>query len=170
MGSGYSSSYSGTNGGSQHYADRYHVVPQELNRDKKNPDIYDSKTGYFKNPTSTDLEKAIHDDKVYINNAKAHGYYTYVLDNEDNIIFGKRANPINSKQRAPHPTLIGGKDPTVQCAGMIEFVNGRIKTVDNRSGHYRPNNKSLEKVYSALQKIHSKHEGTFDKHFIWKEK
>ena len=81
---------------------------------------------------------------------------TYVLDTNGNIIMGKRANPNNSKWRAPHPTLIGGKDPLVQCAGMITFKKGKILSVDNQSGHFRPNSKSMEKVDKALQKYMKK--------------
>ena len=43
------------------------------------------------------------------------------MDENGNIIFGKRVNPNDSRKRAPHPTLIGGRDPQVQCAGIIEF-------------------------------------------------
>ena len=39
---------------------------------------------------------------------KANGTYTYVMDKDGEIIFGKRSNPNDSSIRAPHPTLIGG--------------------------------------------------------------
>jgi len=58
MGSGSSGLYSGTGGGSQPYAETYHVYPKEMNKDKKDSDIYDPKTGYFKNPKAKSLQEA----------------------------------------------------------------------------------------------------------------
>ena len=49
MGSGSGSNHSGTGGGSQPYAESYHVVSKEMNKDKKDPDIYSKESGYFKN-------------------------------------------------------------------------------------------------------------------------
>lgn len=95
---------------------------------------------------------------------------TYVMDESGNIIFGKRSNPNDGRKRAPHPTLIGGKDPKVQCAGMIVFKKGRILSVDNDSGHYRPDKKSLTKVNDALQKLCDKNPNLFDKDSIWRIK
>lgn len=39
----------------------------------------------------------------------------YVMNKQCEIIFGKRVNPNNHLEHSPHPTLIGGKDPQVQC-------------------------------------------------------
>ena len=168
MGSGSSSSYSGA-GGSQPYANTYHVVQKELNKDKKDPDIYNPSTGYFKNPTATNLENAAQNGSVYINGNKANGQYTYVMNQNGEIIFGKRSNPNDSSKRAPHPTLIGGKDPEVQNAGMITFKNGKIFYVDNQSGHYRPNIQSMGKVESALQKLYERDPKLFHKDSKWRK-
>lgn len=168
MGSGNSSSYSGTRGASQPYAETYHVVPKELNKDKQNPDIYDPRHGYFKNPTATSLEDAIQNDRIYIDGKKQGGVLTYVMDQQGTIIIGKRVNPNNSHGRAPHPTLIGGRDPQVQCAGMIEFKNGRISSVNTNSGHYRPNSASLPKVKSALQRLCNQRPDLFDRKSEWR--
>ena len=89
MGSGISSSYSGA-GGSQPYANTYHVVQKELNKDKKDPDIYKPSTGYFKNPTATNLEKAAQNGSVYIGGNKANGQYTYVMDQNGEIIMEEK--------------------------------------------------------------------------------
>ncbi len=169
MGSGSGSNHSGTGGGSQPYAESYHVVSKEMNKDKKDPDIYSKESGYFKNPTATNLESSLSDDRFHIDGGKAHGTYTYVMDKNGNIVFGKRVNPNDGRKRAPHPTLIGGKDPTVQCAGMIEFKKGRIVSANNSSGHYRPNIESMKKVDSALQKIYDKHPDAFDKQSKWRK-
>lgn len=169
MGSGSGGSYSGTSGVSQPYAESYHVVSKEINKDKADPDIYDKSTGYFKNPTATDLEKSIDNDRFYLDGEKAHGKYTYVMDEDGTIVFGKRVNPNDGRKRAPHPTLIGGKDPEVQCAGMIEFKKGRIVSVNNDSGHYRPDIKSLDKVDAALQKMYNKNPNLFDKDSKWRK-
>ena len=154
MGSGSSSSYSGA-GGSQPYANTYHVVQKELNKDKKDPDIYNPSTGYFKNPTATNLENAEQNGSVYIGGNKANGQYTYVMDQNGEIIFGKRSNPNDSSKRAPHPTLIGGKDPLVQMAGMLDIRGGKIYSYDNQSGHYKPNPKSMKVADETFGKLPS---------------
>ena len=170
MGSGSSGNYHGTRGGSQPYAESYHVVPKEMSKDKRDPDIYNPKTGYFKNPTATSLQDAIHNDRIFIDGKKQGGTLTYVMDKDGNIVIGKRVNPNDGRKRAPHPTLIGGKDPQVQCAGMIEFKKGRIVSVNNSSGHYRLNKDSLPKVKEALQKLCDKHPDLFDSSSEWRKK
>lgn len=170
MGSGSSSIYAGTGGGSQPYAEQYSVYGKMLAIDKKDPDIYDSSTGYFKNPTAVNLEDSVDGNRFVFEGHRAEGHMTYVMDADGNIIFGKRSNPNDGRKRAPHPTLIGGKDPQVQCAGIIVFKKGRILSVDNQSGHYRPDSKSLDKVNDALQKMCDKNPNLFDKDSIWRKK
>lgn len=169
MGSGSKGSYSSGSGGSQPYAPTYNVVNSMLIKDKQNKDIYSPNTGYFKNPTATNLENAIDGNRFLFNGNRAEGKLTYVMDTNGNIIFGKRCNPNDSAKRAPHPTLIGGKNPEVQCAGIIEFRKGRIFSVDNRSGHFRPNSKSLEKVDAVLRKIFNKNPNLFDRNSKWRK-
>lgn len=168
MGSGLGKIY-GDGDGSQPYAPTYHVVSSMLDMDKENPEVYDPKTGYFKNPTATKLESAIDGNRIMFNGKRAEGAMTYVLDVDGNIIFGKRRNPNNSAGRAPHPTLIGGKDPQVQCAGMITFRKGKIYSVDDRSGHFRPAAKSMEKVDSALQKLYDEKPELFHSDSKWRK-
>ncbi|MBR4444579.1 MAG: hypothetical protein IKQ27_00185 [Lachnospiraceae bacterium] len=170
MGSGSSNIYSGTGGGSQPYAEKYSVYSKMLSIDKKDPDIYDPTTGYFKNPTAVNLNDCIDGNRFVFSGHRAEGTMTYVMDSDGNIIFGKRSNPNDARKRAPHPTLIGGKDPKVQCAGMIVFKKGRILSVDNQSGHFRPDLKSLNKVNDALQKLCDENPNLFDKDSIWRKK
>ena len=171
MGSGINGAYAGTRGGSQPYAETYHVVPEMMNKDKEDPDIYDPKTGYFKNPSAISLREAIRNNRFYQRNGKkTEGEFTYVMDEEGNIIFGKRENPNDGRKRAPHPTLIGGKDPQVQCAGIITFRDGKILSVDNQSGHYRPNIKSMAKVEAFLQKLYEENRLLFDKNSKWRQR
>ena len=169
MGSGSSSSYSGA-GGSQPYAETYHVVPKELAKDKKDPDIYSPTSGYFKNPTATTITDAVKDGSVYLGDNKANGQLTYVLNQDGEIVFGKRSNPNDSSKRSPHPTLIGGKDPQVQAAGMITFTKGKIFSVDNNSGHFWPNVQSMAKVESALQRLYDSNPELFHKKSKWSKK
>lgn len=171
MGSGSSGNYSGTRGGSQPYAETYNVYPSALNSDKKDPDIYNEQgNGYFHNPTAVKLEDSIKDDRIYVDGKKQYGKLTYVMDKNNNIIIGKRANPNDPDKRSPHPTLIGGKNPKVQCAGMITFDKGRILSVNTNSGHYRPDSKSLEKVKNALQKLCDKNPELFSPKSEWRKK
>lgn len=168
MGSGSGGSYTGA-GGSQPYADTYHVVPKELSADKKDSDIYSSSSGYFKNPTAVTLDSAVNGNSVYLGNSKVNGRLTYVMDKNGDIIFGKRSNPNDASKRSPHPTLAGGKDPQVQAAGMITFKNGKIYSVDNQSGHFRPNIQSMGKVESALQKLYERNPNLFHKDSKWRK-
>lgn len=105
---------------------------------------------YLKNPTAknvTDLIKNPSGAMKLDQSAGSilNGQYMYVIDETDNIIIGTRAtgiSPFNGK--APHPTLIGGVDPTVKTAGIIEFRAGKIYKVDNVSGHFKPSAQSLQ--------------------------
>lgn len=169
MGSGSSGRYSGTKGGSQPFSETYHVVSSEMNKDKKDPDIYNPETGYFKNPTAIDLNDSIQNNRIYVDGKKQTGTITYVMDKDGKIIIGIRKNPNNPNKRSPHPTLIGGKDPIVQCAGMITFNKGRISSVNTNSGHYRPNSKSLSKVINALQKLCDKNPDLFSPNSEWRK-
>ncbi len=173
MGSGSNGPYGSNNSGfsgSQPYAPTYHVVDTALENDKTDPDIYNPQKGYFHNPTATSLDDAIDVNRVVVDGKRQDGAITYVLDENDTIIIGKRVNPNHPEKhkRAPHPTLIGGKDPQVQCAGMITFHKGRIFSVDNNSGHFRPNKKSMEKVFNALKKLYDTNPEVFDKGFKWR--
>ncbi len=169
MGSGSGNGYSGTRGGSQPYASKYGVVPQLLNKDKGDPDIYSKENGYFKNQTATKLEDDISGNNVTLDGARENGDYTYVMDESGDIVFGKRNNPNDSRKRSPHPTLVGGKNPQVQCAGMINFRNGKIYSVNTDSGHYRPNIKSLEKVDTALQILYNSNPNLFHRNSKWRK-
>lgn len=170
MGSGSSSLYSGTNGGSQPYSNTYHVISKEMAHDKKDSDIYHPQTGYFRNPTATTLESSISGNQIVFGGHRAEGRMTYVLDKNGNIVYGKRCNPNDSSKRSPHPTLVGGKNPEVQCAGIIEFRKGRIYSVDNQSGHFRPNSKSMDKVHAALDELYKRNPNLFDKNSKWRKK
>ena len=77
-----------------------------------------------------------------------NGQFMYVVDENGKLIMGSRAKwstdaPFN-QGRAPHPTLIGGLDPKVQAAGIVEFRGGKIYKVDNSSGHFKPSTETLE--------------------------
>ena len=51
---------------------------------------------------------------------------------------------------------------------MIVFRKGKIASIDNQSGHFRPNQKSMEKVYNALRKLYENNPIVFDKGFRWR--
>ncbi|MNI93901.1 hypothetical protein D3C73_1519210 [compost metagenome] len=72
----------------------------------------------------------------------------YAVDTHGNIIIGTRAD-----KRMPHPTLIGGENPHVQAAGIVEIRGGQIYKVDNASGHYKPSNESLKTPEEAFSKL-----------------
>ena len=92
MGSGVTGNYNGTIEKSQAYFNDYSVVDDMLEIDKKDSDIYDPNTGYFVNPTATNLNESISGNSIIINGKKAHGSMTYVLDENGNIIPTEIAN------------------------------------------------------------------------------
>jgi hypothetical protein len=151
--------------GSQLYAPTYHVIAEMMDRDKQDNNIYNPKTGYFINPFSISIPDAIKNGQIQMDGHSVHGTYTYVLNENGDVVFAKRFNPNSSKSRAPHPNLIGGKDPQVQCAGMIRIEKGRIVWYNNNSGHFRPNAKSLEKVNNAMEKLKRIHPEIFAKNY-----
>ena len=174
MGSG-SSTYSGTRGNSQPYAESYHVLPDMMEHDKRDPDIYDPRTGYFKNPTAFEVAAASAIDGGFSfvgRNGEAsriNGKITYVLDLAGHLIAAKRVNPNAEGKKAPHPTLISGRDPRVQCAGMIEFRKGKILSVNVNSGHYKPARESLAKVMAYLDSLYTTNPELFHRNSQWRK-
>ena len=83
----------------------------------------------------------------------------YVIDSEDNIIIGTRTRGFTENGKGfPHPTLVGGKNPQVQGAGIIEIRGGKIYKIDNASGHFQPGVESLERTEKIFhEKIPSKY-------------
>ena len=169
MGSGSYGPYGSGGSGSQPYADTYGVYPSALQADKNDKEIYDPQKGYPVNPTAKEISHAIVNEHIEIAGNIPDGPITYVLNENNEIIIGKRSNPINPNKRSPHPMLVGGKDPHVQCAGMITFKKGKIVSIDNQSGHFRPNKKSMEKVYQVLKKLQGSNPKLFSNSFNWRE-
>lgn len=170
MGSGSSGPYgsSSSGGGSQPYAPTYHVVGEMMYRDKSDPEIYNHDNGYPKNPTAKEISKSVVYEHIEIDGKTPNGPITYVMDENGRIIIGKRSNPVNPDKRSPHPMLIGGKDPQVKCAGMIVFRKGKIASIDNQSGHFRPNSKSMDEVYRALKSLYDTNPKVFMDSFKWR--
>jgi len=54
-------------------------------------------------------------------------------------------------------------------AGMITFSKGKIVAVDNKSGHYKPNIKSLDAVDSAIEKIGKKYPNVLNNKSKWRK-
>lgn len=84
---------------------------------------------------------------IHTDNVNGEGLM-YAVDEFDNIFIGGRGGIANS---FPHPTLIGGVNPNVKCAGMIKFNQGRILEVNNNSGHFKPSLANLEQIKSVFQ-------------------
>lgn len=111
---------------------------------------------YMLNPTAINVNNLVKNPSgtikfgsnyVHSPGALLNGKYMYVIDEFDNLIIGTRANNIQPFMgKAPHPTLLGGPNPKVQSAGIVEFRGGKIFKVDLESGHFKPSNNSLEVV------------------------
>ena len=151
MGSGTSSGYSKDSGGSQKYAPYYHVDKPMLEADKKRGTYHDGH--YDKNPTAEKLLDKVNED--CIGNKSFTVLVPYVVNLRGNIIIGQRNG--NGKDRnvlpTPHPTLVGGKDPLVKVAGMLDIRNGKIYDYNNHSGHYKPNIRSMSVADKAFAKL-----------------
>lgn len=99
---------------------------------------------YIKNPTAQNLADLVTDTDT-IGSSRMSGQFMYVVDDVGNIVIGTRAG-----QRMPHPTLIGGANPSVQGAGIVDIRGGRIFSVNNASGHFKPGAGSLEAAEAAF--------------------
>lgn len=110
---------------------------------------------YVRNPTAHNIKDYVSEGSNYLGNKNMNGKYMYAVDMDGNIIIGTRGG-----QRMPHPTLIGGKNPQVQAAGMVEVRGGKIYSIDNASGHFKPSNGCLTTAEDAFgnlpQNIYSK--------------
>ena len=152
MGSGAGGSYTGTSGRSQPYASSYHVECKMHQMDIKNGTYHDGH--YEKNPTAKNINDMIHGNYIVGKNFNSENM-PYVIDMKGNIILGKRNGNGRDGTPTPHPTLIGGKDPKVQMAGLVKIRGGKIISYDNQSGHYKPNIKSMSVADEAFGKLPS---------------
>ena len=140
MGSGVSGLYTGTHGSSQPYSSSYYVLP-ELTQWDKIHGIYGT-DGYRKNPTARKIESMFKGN--YIGDKNTNKRFIYVIDMKGNIIIGNRHGYGDRGDPTPHPTLIGGKNPKVRAAGTLDVRGGKIYSYDDRSGHYKPHERSLD--------------------------
>lgn len=51
---------------------------------------------------------------------------------------------------------------------MIVFRKGKIASIDNQSGHFRPNSKSMDEVYRALESLYDTNPKVFMDSFKWR--
>ena len=105
---------------------------------------------YIKNPTAQNMSDLIKPGSNYVGNSKMNGQFMYVVDTNGNIVIGSRAG-----QHMPHPTLIGGTNPTVQGAGIVEIRGGKIYSIDNASGHFKPDSSCMTSVQNAFGQLPS---------------
>ncbi len=149
MGSGAHGSYGGGSSGSQPYAPSYHVEKSMHEMDIKNGTYHNGH--YDKNPTAQNINDMINGN--YVGNKNTNIDMPYVIDLNGNIILGRRNGNGRNGAPTPHPTLVGGKDPQVQMAGMVHIQGGKIASYDNQSGHYKPSSKSMEVADEAFGKL-----------------
>lgn len=150
MGSGRSGLYAGTVGSSQPYASSYAVMPDMLERDKHSG-VYNEDDGYTTNPTAKPIGEMINGN--YLGDKRTNGTFIYAVDTNGDIVVGKRNGNGKVGLATPHPTLIGGKNPKVKIAGILDVRGGKIYSYDDRSGHFKPNSKSLEAADTAFGKL-----------------
>jgi hypothetical protein len=76
----------------------------------------------------------------------------YVIDHYGNLYVGLQhviERDLPAIQRFNHSTFNAGKD--VICAGMIKILGGKLKYVDNMSGHYKPTKTNLINALEVLK-------------------
>lgn len=149
MGSGMSGLYTGTRGQSQPYASSYSVLPALRIWDREQG-IY-GENGYNLNPTAQPLQKLLEGN--YIGGKQTNTSLLYVIDMKGNIIVGSRHGNGARGEPTPHPTLIGGKNPKVQAAGVLNIRGGKIYSYDDRSGHYKPNERSMDIANAIFNRL-----------------
>ena len=152
MGSGSSGIYTGTSSQSQPFSPSYYVEPKMHKSDIDKGIYHDG--NYDKNPTAQNLNDMINGN--YIGDKRTNKDMPYVIDMNGNIIVGARNGNGKDGLPTPHPTLIGGKNPQVQMAGMLHIQGGKIASYDNISGHFKPNPKSMPVADDAFGKLPSK--------------
>lgn len=127
-----------------------HIMLKKVcERDVKNGIYHNGR--YDKNPTAKNINDMINGN--YIGSKTTNIDMPYVIDLKGNIILGKRNGNGREGAPTPHPTLIGGKDPQVQMAGIVHIQGGKIASYDNQSGHYKPNSKSMNVADEAFGKL-----------------
>lgn len=102
---------------------------------------------YIKNPSAKNLTSLL-TDSGKIGSKEMSGKFMYVVENNDEIIIGTRAG-----QRMPHPTLVGGVNPQVYAAGIVDIRGGRIYSIDNASGHFKPGPEALKAAERAFNRL-----------------
>jgi len=136
-------------------AKKYGVVDSVIPDDIRKKILIDG--SYVKNPTAQYLSEMI-TESGKIGGKKMSGVFMYVVDNEGNIIIGSRGSKLDptkfpARGGYAHPTLIGGENPQILGAGMVDIRGGKIYKSDNISGHFQPGAESLKAVKKAFEKI-----------------
>ncbi|MDD7063899.1 MAG: hypothetical protein PUI76_01230 [Mollicutes bacterium] len=140
---------SSLHGESQPYQDEYSVYSKMVKRDIKHG-VYKLGFGYSQNPTSQNLSTLVNGN--YIGNKLLNKEVPYVITSKGEVIIGDRNGNGRIGLPTPHPTFIGGIDPKVRMAGILKIRGGKIYSYDDRSGHYRPNIKSMKWADEAFAK------------------
>jgi hypothetical protein len=102
---------------------------------------------YVRNPSAQNLASLVNEHGK-IRDARMSGQYMYVVTSSGDIIIGTR-----SGQRMPHPTLVGGAEPQVRAAGIVDIRGGKIFSVDNGSGHFKPGADCLRAADEAFRRL-----------------
>ncbi|MCQ2799721.1 MAG: hypothetical protein MJ228_03000 [Bacilli bacterium] len=139
------------NGESQPFQKEYSVYSKMKEKDIRSG-VYKDDVGYAKNPTAKTLDSLL--DGNYIVDKHFNKKVPYVVTTDGNVVIGDRNGNGKTPSRTPtpHPTLIGGTDPKVRMAGILDIRGGKIYLFDDRSGHYRPNPKSMIFAEEAFAK------------------
>ena len=113
---------------------------------------------YLKNLTAKNVKDMVRNPsgtlKLDGSSGLVNGKFMYVVDESGKLVVGTRAKGFNfsvTDGKAPHPTLIGGSNPTVKAAGIVEFRGCKIFKVDNASGHFKPPSSSLESAETIFK-------------------
>lgn len=146
----------------KYFFPRYNLFPEVGNEDRKIPGTK-SQVKYF--TPEEQAEHTLHpkkkDGEFKLYNAKGElydttdkiskgkkGYVAYVITLNGRLITHEHVNVGKSNHAYRHSTLAGGEP--VLCSGLMVVKNGKIKYIDNNSGHYKPRSANL---YNAIERL-----------------
>lgn len=104
---------------------------------------YDPKTHLFTGPDGKPFDTGGHKGLYVVDPDNAFVFYVkapYVERTQD--------KPSPHQGRLHHSSLLAARP--VAMAGMISFKDGRLVTINNTSGHYRPTDEALAKLLAKL--------------------
>ena len=85
--------------------------------------------------------------------------FLYAADTDGVIYLGRNQEQVRPGHQLRHSSFLAGH--AVLCAGMIYIKNGKLQTIDNKSGHYQPSTDDLLRLLRILEMVYSQDLSSF---------